>query len=182
MNDEERKAYRRGILHGCAIAAGVAAFLVQAAAPQIWRQILVTLIVLFVLAVLFWGLVRLCAWLGERHNKNPEQFELAWKIIGYIVVTLIVALFVWSFFTGPPDLSTLVVVISVATIYLVRYIFTHHRNPKNAKDVDLDVASQKTIVECPVCGGSMGLRLVTGEGRTWVCRSFPTCNGTRPYC
>ncbi len=181
MNDEERKAYRRGVLHGCAIAGGFAALLVQAAAPQIWRQILIGLLVLVVLAVLFWGLVSLCSWLGERHKKNQEQFERVWKIICYIVMSLIAALFIWNFFTGPPDPLTLVVVIGVGTIYLVRFIFTRHGNSKIAKDIDLDVASPKTIIECPICGGSMGLRLVTGEGKTWVCRSFPTCNGTRPY-
>jgi len=180
VNDEERKAYRRGVLHGCAIAGGVAAFLVQVAAPQIWRQVLFALVGLVVLAVLVLGLVHLGTWLNERYDKNQEQFERVWKVIGYIVVTLIVALFVWRFFTGPPDLPTLVVVISVATIYVVRYIFKHYKNPKIAKDFDLDVASPKTIIECPVCGGSMGLRLVAGE-KTWVCRSFPTCNGTRPH-
>jgi uncharacterized membrane protein HdeD (DUF308 family) len=183
VSSEEREAYNRGILHGCGIGASVVALLVLCVAPEVFLRLLITLVAL---VVLFGGLGWLGVWLDKKYYANREQFERRWKVVSYIVVVLLAALFVWTFFNGKRAPYLVGILISVGAVSLTRYIFARrskglHDGPQ-PQNADSDTALEPpTRIECPICGGPMGLRLVSGGERAWVCRNSPVCTGTRPW-
>lgn len=39
----------------------------------------------------------------------------------------------------------------------------------------------RALFKCPLCGSSMGIRLMKNGGKQWVCRRSSVCSGVRPF-
>lgn len=46
---------------------------------------------------------------------------------------------------------------------------------------DKPSTDSRALLKCPLCGRSMGLRLMKNGGKQWVCRRSSVCSGVRPF-
>lgn len=84
---------------------------------------------------------------------------------------------------------------SVGIGYLASYLYGRRRDAvlqrksKEGKPAqkaslhkqDKPSTDPRALLKCPLCGGSMGIKLMKDGGRQWVCRRSSVCSGVRSF-
>jgi hypothetical protein len=84
---------------------------------------------------------------------------------------------------------------SVGIGYLASFLYVRRRDAALKRTSEEDKSTQKAslkkqdkprtdpraLLKCPLCGTSMGIKLMKNGGKQWVCRRSSVCSGVRPF-